>query len=79
MTILKNGAEIRAEMDRMLRRYEPIDDLETVEHEMNRHDGVVMVRLRPFRKRFWSSYKGFRSAGMSRIYALRGAWFMART
>jgi hypothetical protein len=70
-------SEQSAKAERMFSRFEPIDDCETVEREMERHDGMIRVRMRPFHQRFWRSYKGFRCGNMSVIAALRGAWFMA--
>ena len=39
---------------------------------------TIRLRLRPFHRRFIRSYRAWRSFGLSRAQALRGAWRISR-
>jgi hypothetical protein len=61
----------------MFFRFELLDDSETVEREMSRPDGMIRVRLRPFRERLWNSYVNYRRLGFGRMASFLAAWHVA--
>ena len=45
---------------------------------MMSESNVIQLKLRPFHQRFIRSYRAWRSVGLSRVEALRGAWRISR-